>query len=1858
MGDRVESDARHHLSVTASPQQISKDMHGMDNSIPLSPQWLQPKPGENKHGMVSAEISPYPGHAGRSDIGKLSGNGEASHDTHKKKDVFRPSLLEIESGRRERWRDEERDTNSSIRRDRWRDGDKELGDSRKMDRWMENSSVRHFGEGRRGTSERWNELNNKETNYDQRRESKWNTRWGPDDKETEGSRDKWIDPSRDGDMPLDKGSSSLTNHVKDEKEGDYYRPWRSNSSQNRGRMEPPHHQNLTPNKQAATFAYGRGRGENNPGTFSVGRGRFSSSGIPMSNIPGHSHSLGAISDKVDGAHGEPSPLKYSRTKLLDIYRRTEMRSYQKLLDGFAKVSSLSLEESLDPLALCAPTSEELVILKGIDKGDITSSGAPQISKDGSVGRNSIDNMQSRRTKLGSREDISVAVDDGREESAENSKAQYSNYSDGFPLEKQMQSYGSNSKMEAMQDHQIYLDNKFNTEGLRGDSALYRKVDEVGISKELNMQGSSSVHPGTTWRLPSLGERAQMASHDWREISTDARSGALDLGWSQPQKNVNDERGSGLADSSLSKDEPKWPIVEDPIARKQTSTALEREQETRKVLQPSPEELLLYYKDPQGEIQGPFAGIDIIGWFEAGYFGIDLHVRVASASSDTPFSLLGDVMPHLRAKARPPPGFGGPKPNEITDASNRLNFSGFGKLHSGSNETDMVKNEPRNQHGSTTEAENRFLESLMSGNLSSSPLEKFAFSEDLQGYGGNNSGGVPPLGVDGGNDLYLLAKKMTLERQRSLPNPYPYWPGRDAAVMASKSEVSLDSTMQHAKLLSSMADNPRQTHSQNVDLMSILHGLSDRSSTSVNNGVNSWPNFAAQGAVDSLQDKFDLHNGQNFPSQAALGIQQQRLQQQNQPSLTNLVAQAIENPGILNHENLLSSGLSQDPQMLSILQQQYLLQLHSQAPVPSQQLSVLDKLLMLKQQQQKQEEQQQLLRQQQQLLSQVLSEHHSHQRFGEPSFGQLQAATVPPSNASVDHPQLLAHELFPIGSQISPVPSMPEEPIASNFVNSSSQVSQNVSYSVNSESSSLHLPHQMFGNVTRQKSWGATLPEQIDVVQDKNSLVSSAMMESSLLTEVVNKSSHDPPVLQKGVLASDEGSLQNISRTSEPVGVTASEVNFEPLGSLTMPLVGTRGNEILMPEQANSVRVQPAAAAAVGVQQVGTEQRNDEPCMVKEVKNVDVQEARKASEKKSRKQKSKAHSVSDQARGVPKAPFLEKLKQSDTEGTYVADMKLEPQIIAGESIYGMSPQKMKDNKSGIPAAEAIHSQQVNSLWPSTIGGDDVETVELNDETRPVGSLPVQNVQMQPGHRAWKPAPGVKAKSLLEIQQEEQRMAEMVVSEVSVSASVNSTSSSSPWAGVVSGSDPKTSKELHQDTGSAELNLGRTESSMNLKSKKSQLHDLLAEEVLVKTNEREEVLDNSYGASPLPPINIPLDSVDDDNFIEAKDTKKGRKKSAKAKGVGSKALVSVASADVPVAPVPVEKVKNSRPVQQEEVLPALPSGPSLGDFVLWKGESTNPSPSPAWSTDSGKLLKPASLRDIQKEQGKRVSSVNQNQMSAPQKPQQTQTARGSVSSWSLSASSPSKAASPIQISSNSSAQTKYKGDDDLFWGPIEPSKQEPKQNDFPQPPNQVSWGTKNTPIKGASSGSLGRQKPVSGKPAERPLSSSPAPVQLSSHKGKRDAINKHSEAMDFKDWCESESVRLTGTKDTSFLEFCLKQPRSEAEILLVENLGSFDPNHEFIDKFLNYLEFLPADVLEIAFQSRNDHVSGLSAGVVNSDIVGVADFERDSAMGHEGSAKGGGKKKGKKGKKVSPAVLGFNVVSNRIMMGEIQTVEDSG
>ncbi|KAM3341839.1 protein ESSENTIAL FOR POTEXVIRUS ACCUMULATION 1 isoform X1 [Capsicum galapagoense] len=1718
----------------------SKDVQGPNDSIPLSPQWLLPKPGESKAGIVTGDnhLNTHPGYAIRSELVKFPGMGDDMHDYQKKKDVFRPSVLDMESSRRDRWRDEERDTNSAVRRDRWREGDKETGDGRKVDRWSD-SSGRHHGEARRVPGERWTDSGNRESNHDQRRESKWNTRWGPDEKEADSVREKWSNPSKDAEMHLEKGSPGLAYHGKDEREGDHYRPWRS-TSHGRGRSEPTH-QALTPNKQVTTFSHGRGRDDGTAATFSFGRGRALSGGNPMNKGSPHVQSFGAFSEKAESVS---SPIRYSRIKMLDVYRVTDMQSYSNFSDEIVQVPSLTQDEPLEPLALCAPSPEELVILKGIDKGDVLSSGAPQITKDGTSGRNSSEYTQPRHSKLGSREDLSF--DDSREESNDNIKVSVE------------------------------------------DSVPHRERESV--NRDPITPGHSPVpHGGGLWRSSSIGARSHSVANDAREMPTDIRSRTSDIGWLQNQMDKNTERERDLADPSYAKNEgSKWQFGDDPILKRQLSAATDKELEMRKISQSSPEDLVLYYKDPQGAIQGPFSGSDIIGWFEAGYFGIDLLVRLASAPQDSPFYLLGDVMPHLRAKARPPPGFGAPKPN--IDAPGGLNVSSFTKHHAGSTEIDMVKSEMNYKHSSTTEAENRFLESLMAGKVGHAPLDKFAQSEaGVPGYGANSIGAVAPMVSESGDNLYLLAKKMALERQRSLPKPFPVWPGRDAPSVVPNADIVQD-PLRHSQL-PSMAEHVRQQpHNQNVDLLSLLQGMPDRS------GISGWSNFSVQGGLEPpLQERMEMHQGQSMAPQSAFGMQQQRLHPQS-PPMTNLLGAMDINSSILAAEKLLSSGV-QDPQLLNLLQQQYLLQLQSQAAQGPQQMSLLDKLLMLKQQQQKQEEQQLLLRQQQQLLSQVLSDQHPHQRLGEQPYGKLPTPDISAGNVSVDPTRFPpSHNLFSVNSQIQ-LPVM-EEVHATNFVLPSS-ISQDMSQTGSSETSSLHLPHQLYGDSSSRKTWGSA--EQIDDVQPKIPRMESAMIDASSQAESTSK--HP---------------LEEGSEDGEPPVTTSEFASYFPhvdqleKAIIPPPPLAAVDKDL---HQKNKVEASPAAAPSEPhVEGV----LHDGLSVSKELKSVETREVKKSSEKKSKKQKSTKGQTSDVAKGASKSQPSKPL-QSD------AAIASDTLSISIDKATAVGPER-RESKPEVAIADVVD--------------------EYSGQKSPVSQF---NAQTESGQRAWKPAPGFKPKSLLEIQEEEQRRAQAEQAITEVATSLSSLSVSTPWSGFVTNSDYKLVRDTQQDAASTDWNMNNSDVSLNQKSKKSQLHDVLADNTLAKSGERERDVPDVASSQPSASVN------DDDNFIEAKETKKSRKRSAKSKGAGAKVSVTTAASEASVVSSPIDKVKSSRQVQpDQEVLPAIPSGPSLGDFVVWKGESGSsaPIPVPAWSTDSGKLSKPTSLRDILKEQGKKVSSGQQHIPVPTQKSVPNTPARVGGPSWSATGSSPAKAASPIQINSQAGVNSKIKVEDDLFWGPIDHPKQDAKQSEYPQLGSQGSWGSKTTPVKGNPSGSLSRQKSGSGKPSERLLSSSPASGH-SSMKGKKDALTKHSEAMDFREWCENECDRLIGTRDTSFLDFCFKQSKSEAEMLLIENLGSYDPDHEFIDKFLNYKDFLPADVFDMAFQGRTDRkVTGASARDMTSSSVG---FDQGNSSFQDSATKGG-KKKGKKGKKVNLSELGFNVVSNRIMMGEIQTLED--
>ncbi|MCL7036207.1 hypothetical protein MKW94_009717, partial [Papaver nudicaule] len=82
-----------------------------------------------------------------------------------------------------------------------------------------------------------------------------------------------------------------------------------------------------------------------------------------------------------------------------------------------------------------------------------------------------------------------------------------------------------------------------------------------------------------------------------------------------------------------------------LKKNEESSQLERlERDT------APEEWSLFYKDPQGETQGPFLGVDIISWFDQGFFGTDLLVCLSDAPDGTAFQELGDLMPHLKLKS--------------------------------------------------------------------------------------------------------------------------------------------------------------------------------------------------------------------------------------------------------------------------------------------------------------------------------------------------------------------------------------------------------------------------------------------------------------------------------------------------------------------------------------------------------------------------------------------------------------------------------------------------------------------------------------------------------------------------------------------------------------------------------------------------------------------------------------------------------------------------------------------------------------------------------------------------------------------------------------------------------------------------------------------------------------------------------------------------------------------------------------------------------------------------------------------------------------------------------------------------------
>lgn len=230
-----------------------------------------------------------------------------------------------------RWREEERETSLlGGRRDR-----------RKVER-RDNTSMRETTDNRAlPTSDRWHDVRN--SVHETRRDNKWSSRWGPEDKEKESRNEKKTDVEKE-DTHSENQTFVGSNRSTAERDSDSRDKWRP-----RHRMEVPPAGSAT-YRAAPGFGLERGRVEGSNLGFTLGRGRPTSS---------------TCSDRIESVPGKPrhssDTFCYPRGKLLDLYR-------QKRLDPSFVTMPNEMENSppitevglIEPLAFVAPDAAEEV----------------------------------------------------------------------------------------------------------------------------------------------------------------------------------------------------------------------------------------------------------------------------------------------------------------------------------------------------------------------------------------------------------------------------------------------------------------------------------------------------------------------------------------------------------------------------------------------------------------------------------------------------------------------------------------------------------------------------------------------------------------------------------------------------------------------------------------------------------------------------------------------------------------------------------------------------------------------------------------------------------------------------------------------------------------------------------------------------------------------------------------------------------------------------------------------------------------------------------------------------------------------------------------------------------------------------------------------------------------------------------------------------------------------------------------------------------------------------------------------------------------------------------------------------------
>lgn len=256
--------------------------------------------------------------------------------TDDKKD-WRKAANESESSRR--WREEERETGLLGRRDRRKT------DNRRVDGGRDTTDTRAPP-----TSERWHDAGGRNPSHEARRDNKWSTRWGPDEKDKETRAEKKTDVEKEDNYGETQTHSSTT-RLTSERDPDSRDKWRP-----RHRMEA-NSAGTGSFRAAPGFGLEKGRADGPTTGFTVGRGR-SSGTLARPSSAGSTEN----SDRVPGkASYSAGMFFYPRGKLLDIYRNQKLDpSFASMSDKVMQVSPITEVTALEPLAFIAPEKDEEV----------------------------------------------------------------------------------------------------------------------------------------------------------------------------------------------------------------------------------------------------------------------------------------------------------------------------------------------------------------------------------------------------------------------------------------------------------------------------------------------------------------------------------------------------------------------------------------------------------------------------------------------------------------------------------------------------------------------------------------------------------------------------------------------------------------------------------------------------------------------------------------------------------------------------------------------------------------------------------------------------------------------------------------------------------------------------------------------------------------------------------------------------------------------------------------------------------------------------------------------------------------------------------------------------------------------------------------------------------------------------------------------------------------------------------------------------------------------------------------------------------------------------------------------------------